>query len=168
MRRGAAAAVAQADVLLMMTGAGWSADSGLAVYRDIADQPAYAARGLTYPDLCQPHVLRDDPALFYGFWGACYNDYKHKHLPHEGYTIVQGWRDTLFSDTPVAEEVRRHAAAARDARGHLVSENKREAKLCAFFSFTSNVDAHWTRFCRPGELKECHGCLLYTSPSPRD
>lgn len=70
----AATAIHQADVLLVSTGAGWSADSGLAVYKDVADLPAYHARNLSYRDICQPHWLEEDPALFYGFWGGCYND----------------------------------------------------------------------------------------------
>ena len=49
----AAAAIAQADVLLLCTGAGWSADSGLKVYRDIADIGAYHDKGLTYRDICE-------------------------------------------------------------------------------------------------------------------
>lgn len=36
----AAKALAEADVLLLVTGIGWSADSGLAVYNDIAKIPA--------------------------------------------------------------------------------------------------------------------------------
>ena len=43
MIEAAAAAIATADVLLVTTGAGWSADSGLAVYKDVADVPAVDA-----------------------------------------------------------------------------------------------------------------------------
>ena len=60
----------------VMMGAGWSADSGLAVYQEVASFPVYAARGLQYRDLCQPRVLHDDPATVYGFWGTCFNDYR--------------------------------------------------------------------------------------------
>jgi len=152
--RGAAAAVAQADVLLVMTGAGWSADSGLAVYADVASFPAYAARGLVYRDLCLPQVLHTDPGTFYGWWGACFNSYRLDHQPHEGYAIVQTWRDTFFSGSAAAEEVRAHAEAAHAALGHRAPDAARPG---AFFSFTSNVDAHWARFCNGEELRECHG-----------
>ena len=47
----AAEAILGADVLLLATGAGWSADSGLAVYRDIARIEAYAERDLDYRDM---------------------------------------------------------------------------------------------------------------------
>ena len=76
MIEAAAAAIATADVLLVTTGAGWSADSGLAVYKDVADVPAYHKRELTYHALCNPGVLDEDPALFHGFWGGCFNDYR--------------------------------------------------------------------------------------------
>ena len=59
----AATALANADVLLVATGAGWSADSGLAIYRDVANIEAYRKRGLTYHDLCNPNVLADEPEL---------------------------------------------------------------------------------------------------------
>ena len=81
-----------------MNGAGFSADSGLAVYADVAkahqfirlhmnlwtwcvggtfveclylEVPAYRDRKLTYQDVCQPHWLFEEPDLFWGFWGQC-------------------------------------------------------------------------------------------------
>ena len=60
----AACAIKQADVLLVATGAGWSADSGLAIYRDVADVEAYHERNLTYRDICEPHWLDSEPDLF--------------------------------------------------------------------------------------------------------
>ena len=94
----AAAAIRQSDALLLMTGAGWSADSGLAVYADVACMPAYLERGLTYRDLCDPGWLEKEPALFLGFWGTCFNDYRNT-VPHEGYQIVARWRDRFFRHT---------------------------------------------------------------------
>merc|ERR1719502_442743 len=91
----AAAVLAEAEVLVLLTGAGWSADSGLAVYRDIADVPAYHNQGLTYYDLCQPRWLKRRPEIFYGFWGGCFNDYRDT-APHAGYGIVARWRDAQF------------------------------------------------------------------------
>ena len=55
----AAAALLDADVLLISAGAGMSADSGLAVYKDIASVPAWRKAGLTYADLCDPCWLED-------------------------------------------------------------------------------------------------------------
>ena len=138
--RRAAAAIAQADVLLLLTGAGWSADSGLAVYKDVADVQAYKDRDLTYANICEPKWLEEDPELFYGFWGRCFNDYRDTK-EHEGYHIVKKWRDAFFAHTPAAR-----ALAARHSD---------EAQ--AFFSFTSNVDAHHLRVFGEEEVRECHG-----------
>merc|ERR1740123_188906 len=65
----AAQALCRADAVLVCTGAGFSADSKLAVYKDVADIPAYHKQGLTYYDLCHLQWLKDDPSIFYGFWG---------------------------------------------------------------------------------------------------
>lgn len=138
--RRAAAAIAQSDVLLLLTGAGWSADSGLSVYKDVADVAAYRERDLTYSDICEPRWLEDDKELFYGFWGKCFNDYRDT-AEHEGYHIVKGWRDRLFQDTPTCR-----ALAARHG-----------GEAQAFYSFTSNVDAHHLRVFSEHEVRECHG-----------
>ena len=55
--------LSSADVFLLLTGAGFSADSGLAVYADVAKVPAYQSRGLEYHDLCQPYWLKKVCAL---------------------------------------------------------------------------------------------------------
>jgi len=144
----AAKAIGAADVLLLSTGAGWSADSGLPVYKDIADVAAYEARGLTYHDLCEPHWLDDEPSLFHGFWGGCFNDYRDA-TPHLGYSIVRSWRDARFASTEVATQLR-----------EAVEEHCKLAKGSgpgAFFSFTSNVDAHHLQFFQASEVRECHG-----------
>merc|ERR1712166_877744 len=72
----AGALISKADVLILLTGAGFSADSGLAVYADVASVPAYKSRELTYMDLCVPHWQQEEPELFWGFWGGCFNDYR--------------------------------------------------------------------------------------------
>lgn len=55
----AAAKIHEADVLLVITGAGFSADSGLATYLDVADVDAYRNRGWRYRDLCTPPTFAD-------------------------------------------------------------------------------------------------------------
>ena len=69
--REAAAAIRDSDVLVLVTGAGFSADSGLACYADVANVAAYRERGLSYHDICAPRWLESEPELFYGFWGGC-------------------------------------------------------------------------------------------------
>ena len=153
----AALAIQQADVLLVATGAGWSADSGLAIYRDVADVEAYHQRGLTYRDICQPEWLRNDPELFYGFWGGCFNDYRNV-TPHEGYRTIQKWANLSFRQSEAANIVRRQLAMADRLRAQphqQLGQHEDTAAAMpsggttgtgyagAFFSLTSNVDAHW-------------------------
>lgn len=163
----AALAIEQADVLFVATGAGWSADSGLAIYRDVADVAAYHERNLTYRDICQPHWVDQDPALFYGFWGGCFNDYRAAR-PHEGYRIIQRWVDKSFRHTEAANTMRRQLDMANRLRGSPPQDQppNRDAPTAAelpyagaFFSFTSNVDAHWitSGVCSEYECHEIHG-----------
>ena len=100
----AAHRIMDADVLYVTTGAGFSADSGLAVYVDVAKVPAYESRGLQYHDICQPHWLEAEPDLYWGFWGGCFNDYRATE-PHGGYATIANWRDTFFKDTEVCRQL---------------------------------------------------------------
>ena len=86
----AAAALLNADYVLVCAGAGFSADSGLPVYKDVADTPAYRAMGVTYGDLCTPQWARQDPEVFFGFWFSCFNKY-HAAQPHPGYATIRRW-----------------------------------------------------------------------------
>lgn len=86
----AAAAIANSDYLLIATGAGFSADSGLPTYSQVADNPVYDDQGIDYSDLCRVECLQNRPSLFYGFWGSCFNAYQEA-TPHLGYTILKRW-----------------------------------------------------------------------------
>ena len=160
----AAKALEEADVLLLVTGAGFSADSGLAVYEDVAKVPAYQQRELDYSDICQPHWLERDPELFYGFWGQCYNDYRTTKL-HDGYSILAQWKD-----------VKNKSDVARDIQSRILEKNTPSAffddeetlRLTpylveedqapgAFYSFTSNVDGHFYDAFDAHEIHDCHG-----------
>ena len=136
----AAEAILGADVLLLATGAGWSADSGLAVYRDIAKIEAYAERDLDYRDMCKPAWLAEAPELFWGFWGSCFNDYRRTN-PHEGYGILRRWRDERFNLTAVAEAIKDECAGILGAAPEGAAPQGGAAPG-AFHVFTSNVDAH--------------------------
>ena len=57
--RKAAQLLHSAEILLLVTGAGFSADSGLATYADVADIDAYRERGWRYRDLCRPFVVNN-------------------------------------------------------------------------------------------------------------
>ncbi|KAL7540147.1 hypothetical protein ACHAXR_009914 [Thalassiosira sp. AJA248-18] len=62
----AAQKIYDADVLLVVTGAGFSADSGLATYADVADIEAYRSRGWSYRGLCKPPTFADFSCLGIG------------------------------------------------------------------------------------------------------
>merc|ERR550514_2576116 len=166
----AARAIREADVLLLCTGAGFSADSGLAVYADVASIEPYKKRGLEYHDICEPHWQESEPELFWGFWGMCYNDYR-RTAPHQGYAIIRSWRDRFFAASPASREISEWLAAwpfaARTdadaaAEPYAVSES-----AGAFFVFTSNVDAHSFDHFEAAEVRECHGNVeVYQCAAP--
>ena len=133
--------------------AGWSADSGLAVYKDVADVAAYRNLGLTYRELSVPSLLESDAAMFHGFWASCFNDYRDTS-PHEGYGIVAAWRKRLHERTELEAQ-----ASASDGDVDVRSR---------FFCFTSNVDAHSLLAFPLEEVYECHGnSELWQCASPR-
>jgi len=158
----AAQKIAEADVLLLCTGAGFSADSGLAVYADVARVEAYKKRGLEYHDLCRPSWLEAEPELFWGFWGQCFNDYRNT-APHDGFRIIQEWVNRRFRDNEFAQAVQKNLdEAVWPEEG--TPEDKKEpycldagARPASFYAFTSNVDAHHFDWFRASEIFECHG-----------
>ena len=165
----AALKIQEADILMLSIGAGFSADSGLAVYKDIADIPAYHKKDLTYSDICQPKWLRRDPNLFYGFWGKCFNDYRQTP-PHEGYQIVQKWKDSKFS----ANELNKDSFPSLfnqkyTSQWNLFLQNKpgnteklRDPNVGPFFIYSSNVDSHpVVAGFNKNEIYEIHGSVEY-------
>jgi NAD-dependent SIR2 family protein deacetylase len=121
-----AAVIASATFLVIAAGAGFSADSGLAVYKDIASVKAWRERRLTYPQLCDPCWLPQDPEIFYGFHGTCLNNYRETK-PHAGYAVLLRWMNTFFSDTS------------------LFHGDKVLSQQCCAFVYTSNVDSHFEK-----------------------
>lgn len=113
----AAELLLNADYVLIAAGAGFSADSGLPVYKDIANVEAYKRMKVTYADLCTPDWLQRDPEVFFGFWGSCYNDYMETD-PHQGYQICKDWNDTQFHATS-------EAAAQEGAAGSMGARMQR-------------------------------------------
>jgi len=131
--------ISEADIFILLVGAGFSVDSGLSAYDDIANVPIYREKKITYYSLCQPQLLDSKPELFYGFWNQCANDYRDK-VPHKGYQIIKRWKEEYFSQKQISVEF------------------KDKAKLGPFFVYSSNVDHHFTtaKF-DPNEVYEIHG-----------
>ena len=99
--------IKSADILFLHTGAGFSADSGLPIYNEIANHPAIKSRNLTYRDLCNPSLLLSDELLFLGFWGYCFNQYRDIS-PHRGYQIIKKWKENKFhSNNKISKLIRK-------------------------------------------------------------
>ncbi|CAM9151540.1 unnamed protein product, partial [Ectocarpus fasciculatus] len=133
----AARTILRADYLLIATGAGFSADSGLAVYADVAKNSYYASREKDYADLANTSLLMEDPELFWKFWGDCRRSYLET-APHSGYDILNQWCNLL----------------PRLKRG------AKDSAINAWYVYSSNVDGHFRRFDNlSGHLCEMHGCV---------
>lgn len=161
----AAAKIKEADILLLSIGAGFSADSGLAVYKDIADVPAYNKAGLSYVDLCSPDWLSSNPSIFFGFWGKCFNDYRQTK-PHDGYQIIKKWRDQYFKSSDkdsfqyqFQEKFNKKWNSFLELRDGN-NEHLKNPNIGPFFIYSSNVDGHpITAGFEEAELCEIHGTI---------
>eukprot|EP01115_Flamella_aegyptia_P000351 TRINITY_DN104_c0_g1_i1.p1 TRINITY_DN104_c0_g1~~TRINITY_DN104_c0_g1_i1.p1 ORF type:complete len:379 (+),score=90.17 TRINITY_DN104_c0_g1_i1:117-1253(+) len=174
----AAEAIAKADILLLATGAGFSQDSGLAVYKDIADIDAYHKMGVDYADLCVPDWIKKDPEIFFGFWGACYNDYRRVN-PHDGYHIIRRWKEKFFhSETESAkllQSILQSSTKSQKSNKNSTVEEELEVLLeklsidkekskapGPFYIYTSNVDHHSIKAgFGQHEIYEIHGNTEY-------
>ena len=125
----------EADYILVAAGAGFSADSGLPVYADVASHPLYASRGKDYADLANVDLLMEEPNLFWHFWGSCRAAYD-ACLPHSGYRLLNSW----FQELPKMSRL--------------------DPAINPWYVYTSNVDGHFRRFdCLNSNLCEMHGCV---------
>ncbi|KAF0686165.1 Aste57867_22017 [Aphanomyces stellatus] len=134
----AAEKILAADYLLVAVGAGFSADSGLPVYKNVADVVPYVEMGVDYQDLCDPYWVHEDLGIFLGFWGDSVNLYRDS-TPHAGYDILKQWRQRMLS------------RAGRD------SPPSPPVLVDPFYVYTSNVDSHCTRVFGPSHVYELHG-----------
>jgi len=126
----AAAAIREAEAVLIGAGAGMGVDSGLPDFRGNEGfwqaYPPFAERGLSFMDLANPDWFRSDPALAWGFYGHRLGLYRSTE-PHEGFGLLAGWAAD-----------KRHGA----------------------FVFTSNVDGQFQRAgFAPERVAECHGSI---------
>lgn len=145
----AASALIEADILLIVAGAGMSSDSGLPVYNQIADVPIYNELKLTYGMLCTPEWLKDDSEIFYGFWGSCYNAYADT-TPHRGYQKINKIIEELYAEKK-KYSVKKVSRSQEESMDTIEMENR-------YFVFTSNVDHHFIKSGMPTDkVNEIHG-----------
>lgn len=86
----AAGWLAEADVLLIGSGAGMGVDSGLGTFRGghRGVWQGLEAVGLAYEEICDPRWFREEPHLGWAFWEHCHRAYQET-APHEGYARVR-------------------------------------------------------------------------------
>ena len=128
--RRAAAAVDEADTLVIGAGAGMGVDSGLPDFRSNAGfwkaYPPYAHLGLNFYELANPRWFRRDPPLAWGFYGHRLELYRGTK-PHEGFAILRRWGEGMAGGSWVV---------------------------------TSNVDGHFQRAgFDPDRVVEVHGAI---------
>jgi len=69
-----------------------------------------------YASLCRPGLLEEDPSLFYGFWGHCYNRYRAS-APHSGYSILRRWCTDVLP-LPTGTAASNHWVYSSNVDGH--------------------------------------------------
>jgi NAD-dependent SIR2 family protein deacetylase len=126
----AAAALREADALLVCAGAGMGVDSGLPDFRGTEGfwraYPAIAKLGLSFEEMANPAWFESDPHLAWAFYGHRLDLYRRTN-PHRGFT-------------------------------HLLELGSRKTHGC--WVFTSNVDGHFQKAgFAPERIVECHGSI---------
>ncbi len=128
----AAAAVGDAEALLITAGAGMGVDSGLPDFR--GDEgfwrayPPIARLGISFYDMANPFWFKRDPELAWGFYGHRLNLYRAT-TPHGGFAILRRWAETKKRGT---------------------------------FVFTSNVDGQFQKAGFDDlSIVECHGSISH-------
>jgi len=90
----AAAAIRNADVLVITAGAGMGVDSGLPDFRGDHGfwnaYPLYRRLGLSFVQAANPEHFERDPSFGWGFYGHRTNLYRGT-VPHEGFRIISRW-----------------------------------------------------------------------------
>ena len=124
----AAAAIEDADALIILAGAGMGVDSGLPDYRGNAglwrEHPYLKELGLTFERAANPELFANDPELAWRFYGQRQKLYRETK-PHHGFDLLKQWG---------------------------------EAKTHGYFVYTSNVDGHFHFAGYPDDrIVECHG-----------
>jgi NAD-dependent SIR2 family protein deacetylase len=131
----AAQALKNADYLLILAGAGFSADSGLATYETMPEE---------YRELCDPLLLIQQPSRFQQFWIEFATKYASCQ-PHGGYEILDNWchGGTLDGLSTTTKD------------GGSASSSSLSA--AAWWVYTSNVDGHFRRY----PSFETHVCEIH-------
>ncbi|EFC39044.1 Sir2 NAD-dependent protein deacetylase [Naegleria gruberi] len=155
----AAQLIYNSKYLLITCGAGFSKDSGLAVYKDIASNPIYQEKNLTYHDLARPvSTFETEQELldYYGFWVNCAQSYLNTPS-HSGYQILKDWKQLLYSKKEIQKEFNEKQIEILSASQWW----KENCKIASnMFIYSSNVDNHFSRYFEKEEIYNIHGHAL--------
>ena len=98
----AAAAVRNADAMVVTAGAGMGVDSGLPDFRGNQGfwnaYPMYERLGYSFIDAANPANFEGDPAFGWGFYGHRTNLYRET-TPHRGFRLLQDWARQFNQDS---------------------------------------------------------------------
>lgn len=138
----AARAIAQADAMIILAGAGMGVDSGLPDFRGKEGfwkaYPMLKDKRLNFRDMANPEAFLKRPTLAWGFYGHRLNLYRNS-LPHQGFAILKS-----------------------------IAESKPDG----YFVYTSNVDGQFQKAGFDEQrIVECHGSihhLQHLHPQPND
>ena len=165
-----AAAIEQADSLLITAGAGMGVDSGLPDFRGREGfwraYPALARAGLDFAEVASPHTFHTDPRLAWGFYGHRLNLYRAT-LPHRGFALLQEFArfmehgacvftsnvDGQFQKAGFAES---RVAECHGSIHHLQCLGDCEGKIWPAAGFAPQVDEDACRLL--SELPPCPAC----------
>ncbi|NMG27407.1 SIR2 family NAD-dependent protein deacylase [Aromatoleum evansii] len=93
-----AAAIADAEALLVTAGAGMGVDSGLPDFRGNEGfwkaYPALARSGTSFTEIASPAAFRADAARAWGFYGHRLRLYRDT-VPHEGFRLLHDFADDI-------------------------------------------------------------------------
>ncbi|KAL0480713.1 cobB [Acrasis kona] len=147
--------LSECQFVLVACGAGFSADSSLPVYSDIAQIEVYKKLDLTYHDLCRPNVMLaegdlNDKELFLGFWANCFNLYRST-TPHRGYDILKKWNNEINVPLEFKLYQQQFLKVNYNRDVHV------DDVAGPMFIYTSNVDAHFHRYFEKNQIYEIHG-----------
>lgn len=126
----AADLIAQADAIVVASGAGMGVDSGLPDFRGTVGfwkaYPALGQAGVSFHDIASPRAFRAHPERAWGFYGHRLSLYRQT-APHAGFDLLKSWSEQTL-----------HGGCV----------------------FTSNVDGHFQRAgAALACIEECHGSI---------
>ena len=186
LHRQAADAISSADVLIVITGAGWSVPSGLKTYADVADD---YGDGTTYQTLCNPALLHANGDTNPAPGGSEAGAAGTVTDPSDTGSSAASSLSPPPSDSSAAEEAPRKrqrlgdlpsgqqlfhgfwggcynaytSASPHVGYDHVLRWRENLADPSSgFFCLTSNVDGHWYRKLPVGEqLEEFNGSCMH-------